>query len=622
MVDPFDTLAFNVKYPDRIAKEKVFKESMFQAVMNTLQELGVNIPDDIIWSHRDQDVLEEAVRISTEQGVTQKEFTERYNKLIEPTAMSMIEENRKIKLDSMLEGLEVSSVWSNVNVFYEHNPFFYDKTQLFWFWKKQEFKWEIVDETDLMNSLEEVLKFKGETSRANIKARYLECFKRIGRKNIPKEPPKHWIQFKNRIFDLKTRETSNATPEWFFCNPIPHEIGKSSDTLVMDALFKSWVGEDNVRTLYEILAYCCYSDYPIHTIFCLIGSGRNGKSRFLDLIRKFIGITNGTSTELDSLLDSRFESAKLYKKLYCVVGETNFGIMQKTSLLKKLSGQDMVGGEYKGKQPFDFQNYSKIIIASNSLPTSMDTSDGFYRRWMIIDFPNEFSEGRDILETIPKEEYCNLSSKIINIIPTLIDFGKFSNQGTIEQRKKMYIMSSNPLPYFIDNFCDKGIDFNIQSQELYRHYVQYLIKHKKRKVSRTEFREALSLEGFEALKTSKHIDGIVTNGYFIEALRLKLNFNEIFEKSDKSDKSDVLSNYFPSIEKLSEKYSTNVTNVTKNQQNINLFINSPKIFQPCQLCELNPVTGNYLLDNGKIICELCIEAGHLKMNDDSYVTGK
>jgi putative DNA primase/helicase len=70
--------------------------------------------------------------------------------------------------------------------------------------------------------------------------------------------------------------------------------------------------------------------------------------------------------------------------------ETNFNLLTSTNLLKRLVGGDLIGFEKKGKDPFDDYNYAKIMINSNSMPMSQDESDGFYRRWLIIDFPNEF----------------------------------------------------------------------------------------------------------------------------------------------------------------------------------------------------------------------------------------
>ena len=98
------------------------------------------------------------------------------------------------------------------------------------------------------------------------------------------------------------------------------------------------------------------------------------------------------------------------------------------------------------------------MISSNSLPSSQDTSDGFFRRWLIIRFPNEFPEGKDIVSTIPDQEYKNLAKKVCRILPELIDRGSFTNQGTIKDRKDMYILSSNPLPLFIDDYCIKSDD--------------------------------------------------------------------------------------------------------------------------------------------------------------------
>ena len=57
--------------------------------------------------------------------------------------------------------------------------------------------------------------------------------------------------------------------------------------------------------------------------------------------------------------------------------------------------------------------------------------------------------------------------------------------------------------------------------ELFTGYVTYLLKLKRRKITKREFKEALEDEGLEVLKTSKSIDGERVNGYFIEGLTFK-----------------------------------------------------------------------------------------------------
>jgi len=446
---------------------------------------------------------------------------------------------------------------SNVEAFYDDKPFFYDRSRIFWLWDSKECRYEIVDEVDIMNEIEESLGLYGQTIGSKIKAEYLEAFKRIGRKKIPKETPVKWIQFKNKAYSLESGHIYDVTPDYFFTNPIPWELGQSEDTPTLDKLFNEWVGEDYVQDLYEIISYCCYRSYPIQTFICLHGTGRNGKSQYLKVINKFLGISNICSTELDLLAgsnSSRFEVFKLYKKLACMLGETNFGILTTTSILKKLVGGDVIGFEKKGKDPFDDYNYAKVIIASNSLPSSEDTSDGYMRRWHIINFPNEFSEGKDIISTIPEIEYRNLAKKITKILPELIKAGAFKNQGTIDVRKHNYMMASNPLPIFLKDYCEKNPDYFESYNKLYTEYVKYLIHHKKRKVKVKEFKGVLENEGFYVEKTALKINNEWKSGYYVIGLRLVL---------------DILDNFhlFPTQNPIGELIGKGVQNVQNVQNN-------------------------------------------------------
>lgn len=454
-------------------------------------------------------IVEEVKETPTEEDVKNLITVEKLKKFI------LINNTTKLFL--------VSNYLENVKEFHKFQPFFYDRNNIFWFW--EDYKWTIRDETDLLNKIEEMMKFNGQTVTSNYKSCYLESFKRVGRQNIPKLPSKKWVQFKNQIYDLETKKIFEATPDYFICNPIPWKIGSKEETPVIELLFEQWVGKDFVKTLYEIIAYCCIADYPLHVFIILFGSGRNGKSVFQRLLSKFIGAENIASTELDTLLQSRFETARLHKKLVCLIGETNLGILKKTSMLKKLTGQDLIGYEYKNKKPFEDYNYAKIIINSNALPVSEDESDGFYRRTMIIKFPNEFSEEKDILEIIPDQEFENLAKRVLSVLPELIKAGSFSNRGNIEARKVDYVLASNPLEHFMERFCEHEADNYVSYSVLYSAYIQYLGLKKLRIVSKNEFSKVLSIAGFTLNRTSRRIsEGNYIKDTFVDGTKLKDNW--------------------------------------------------------------------------------------------------
>ena len=376
-------------------------------------------------------------------------------------------------------------------------PYFYDNTRIWWLWDNEKKYWKIVDDKDILIMVSK--SSPANTINSKEKNEILEALQQYGRQKIPQKIKSTWIQFHDEIVDIETGKTFKATPKYFVTNPIPWRLHpeKFEETPVMDKIFKEWVGKNYVQTLYEILAYCVLPDYPINRTFCLIGSGMNGKTKFLELLRKFIGEQNVCSTELDTLLTSRFEVTRLHKKLCCQMGETNFNELKKTSMLKKLSGGDLIGFEYKRKDPFEEENYAKIIIATNNLPATSDKTIGFYRRWLIIDFPTQFSESKDILKEIPDEEYNSLALKSIIILKDLLEKRKFHNEGSINERIKKYEDYSNPFEKFFKEYVDEDIDSYIWKHDFEKKLNEWCKENRFREISEVAIGKKMKQKGID-----------------------------------------------------------------------------------------------------------------------------
>jgi len=194
------------------------------------------------------------------EAVLKREYRKKiYVQQIKQSEISEIVDNKKPVIQFF-----VANYIQNVKSLYDRQPFFFDNTGQFWIWDETKFKYTEIDDIDLMNCLDDAYDSAGQTIDGSTKSKYMESFKKIGRKNKPKELSKEWIQFKGKIFNILTKEIKEATPKNFLTNPLPWDIGESDDTTTIDKLFNDWVGEKYVKTLYEIIAYCCYRDYPIH----------------------------------------------------------------------------------------------------------------------------------------------------------------------------------------------------------------------------------------------------------------------------------------------------------------------------------------------------------------------
>ncbi|MCX6722972.1 MAG: hypothetical protein NT094_02770, partial [Candidatus Staskawiczbacteria bacterium] len=119
-------------------------------------------------------------------------------------------------------------------------------------------------------------------------------------------------------------------------------------------------------------------------------------------------------------------------------GEVGYNDLASTNVLKKITGEDLIEYEFKGKTSFTDDCITTFFIATNSLPATPDKSTGFYRRWIITDFPNIFDIKADVLSAISEQEYENLCLKCVNILKKLYENRKFTNEGNYEQREQTY----------------------------------------------------------------------------------------------------------------------------------------------------------------------------------------
>lgn len=403
--------------------------------------------------------------------------------------------------------------------FIKRQPLFFDKSEMWWLWEHNNSKYGLTDKTQILMEIKDVINANVINSKE--RTEILNALQIVGRKHMPKEIPKECIQFKDKIINIKTGEESESTPEVFSTNPIPWSIGESDSTPTMDKYFEEWVGKKYVQTLYEILAYSVCSDQFMQRMIALVGGGSNGKGTFIKLLKQFVGKENCVSSELKVLSDNIFETSALYKKLVCEMGEVSHDDLKNTNQLKKLSGQDDIRYCFKGKTAFTDESQATCLINTNSLPVSRDKTAGFYRRWLIVDFPNQFPIKEGLIESIPDKEFENLARKSIEILKEMYESYKFTNEGDLEERANRYEERSNPVMRFVEEYCEEDYERYVSLKEFSRIFNKYLKDRHLRSQNTKEIKKSLSEEGFEVSRTRRN------NIRDIYILNLKINLDQL-----------------------------------------------------------------------------------------------
>ena len=395
---------------------------------------------------------------------------------------------------------EIFTRIGQAKTFIKKQPIYYAPSGLWWFWNFDRYCYELKDETDLLNGIREEMKI--DTVNSKDRAEILHALKQIGREQCPKDKPKGWIQFQDILVNPKTLDRIKASPKYFLTNPIPHKLGFSEETPELDKLLRQWVVKEGVQDesyvcgLYEYIAYALTDDLFMQRILALTGAGSNGKGTFLKVIQKLVGKESCIDVNIRKLSINNFATSSLYKKLVAFIGEVSYGDLKNTNILKKLSGEDALEYEFKGKNSFTDEITTTFFIASNALPRTPDRSLGFYRRWFITDFPNVFEIASDVISIIEEEEYENLCLKCVNTLKRLYEVRKFTNEGNYDEREKKYEERSNPLPVFIEENCEEVLGEAIRLQELTNHFNIWLKTKRLRIVSVRQVGKMLREEGY------------------------------------------------------------------------------------------------------------------------------
>jgi putative DNA primase/helicase len=233
------------------------------------------------------------------------------------------------------------------------------------------------------------------------------------------ENNKRYINFLNGVYDLSTNKLLPHSHNYKFKTVIPHNyIPEACCPFWNEFLNNFTLGRCDLKNiLQEFLGYCIsgfpYDQFSIALI--LFGEGANGKSTLVRIIQLLVGGNNHSACVISDIGKNRFTSAHLSRSLVNISEEEPPHVFSNTDYFKKLTGGSPIYAEDKGKDGYNFNNRSKLIITYNRLPKIADDSFGFKRRLLIIPCDANYNQNPDL-------KIKNLEEKISLEISGLINF--------------------------------------------------------------------------------------------------------------------------------------------------------------------------------------------------------
>jgi len=293
---------------------------------------------------------------------------------------------------------------------------------------------------------------------------------------------KTFICLENGILNMNTLEFFDHSPKYYQINKIPVKYNPKADCPRIKEFLKQVLYEEDIKCVEEFIGFCLLREYRFHKAFMFYGEGANGKSTLINLIIAFLGQRNIASESLHDLLNDRFSKANLYGKLANLFADIPSNALMQTGVFKTLTGEDMISAQKKFCHSFTFRNYAKLVFSANKLPETWDRSDAFFRRWIPINFPNQFDgEAADeniLAKLTTEEELSGLLNLALEGLKRLLSNGKFSGTKSIDSVKQQYTRMSDS----VRSFCDEMVKFDpagrVVKADLYQAYCDYCRENK------------------------------------------------------------------------------------------------------------------------------------------------
>lgn len=200
--------------------------------------------------------------------------------------------------------------------------------------------------------------------------------------------PKHWINFKNGMYDVLTGEMHEHNPKYLCMNqvnycyyPTEEHTGKTVDTLLNYLI----IDKEDIETIWEYFGYGLTAYFGYQLFLTLEGDGRTGKGELFDEYKHVLGSRNCSSESLEKMSTDRFSASNMLLKTCNICGEIGPKSLEDVTAIKAITGNDYIPCEFKGKDRFEFKSYAKPIFSSNKIPiVKNEVTNAFFDRMIII----------------------------------------------------------------------------------------------------------------------------------------------------------------------------------------------------------------------------------------------
>ncbi len=324
--------------------------------------------------------------------------------------------------------------------------------------------------------------------------------------------PKHWIVFRNCVYDPIEKLTFAHDPSYRAINRIAvdyktdvfgaRQIEEITEGKLNSKVY-SWLkglfpDPEDFEMVLEYCGYCLTIDTRQQKFLILEGLPASGKSVLIKLIGDIVGSDNISNLPLEKF-SHRFASFNIMGKLVNSCGDIGTSVIDDITIQKQALGEDYIQAEAKGKDAISFKPYAKLLFSANGLPTiENEESSGFYRRVLVANTRHNVEKvdpmfyEKNILPEVDTFVYM-----IVKALERMYERGTIvESAGSTKSVNRMWA-KSDPVKAFLDECTRPKQGAKIERSYLFKLFDLARFNLQAKKLSSTQFYASLRAKGYE-----------------------------------------------------------------------------------------------------------------------------
>lgn len=347
------------------------------------------------------------------------------------------------------------------------------------------------------------------------------------------------LNTRNGTVNLRTGQRYRHRPEDLITHAvdIPYEPTALAPTwmLFLNRVFSG--DTDLIQFVQRAVGYSMTGDVREQVLLICHGSGSNGKSVFLNIVRKLLGKL-ALQAAPDLLMADKgqrrhpTEQADLFSKRIVVCQETEKGRRFNEALVKQLTGGDAIRARRMHEDFWEFEPTHKLWLSTNHKPEILGTDYAIWRRIRLIPFNVQFTDDGE-----PRKDPA-MESKLSAELPGILAWGI---QGCLDWQRdglrppqavkvatQAYREEMDVLAAFLAECCVEHRRAEVTAAALYAAYCEWCARSNEHPEKQRKFGTSLTERGIQR----KHYE---TGWSYVGIGLMARNLTELTELTDVSD---------------------------------------------------------------------------------------